>query len=385
VYVDFGIKDEHNRSSHFIPFNILRQPYTRGDVAQDIVEVMLRLWPYLEQSSPQFQDILKNAVVVLIANDLPIVKIRSVLKNKPYREKLLKQVDDPAVIEYFHYSFDEWDARFAPQMVESTLNKFSNLLFSDVLRYSLGQTENSLRFDEFLRDGTSVIFNLGGVRREIKKLLGCLITLGMENAMYARYVIPPWKRTDYFFIIDEFKQFINTSEDAIDVFLSEARKFKVWLILAHQYLGQLTPELVAALQNTQRLVLKLEDDAISMAQRIGKYQPDAEIDQIEDEEARKRSHKHTYNVQEEYELLANDIKDLFVGEGFIRYQHKLEKFKAPYVPDSPASRGELEKLKQWYADTLMVPRDKAVPMVNALFADAAPEKNPQLFHNRVHH
>ena len=106
------------------------------------------------------------------------------------------------MIEYFHYSFDEWDARFAPQMVESTLNKFSNLLFSDVLRYSFGQKENSLRFDELLRDGASVIFNLGGVRREIKKLLGCLITLGMENAMYARYVIPPWKRTDYFFIID---------------------------------------------------------------------------------------------------------------------------------------------------------------------------------------
>ena len=60
VYVDFGIKDRENRSSHFIPYNILKQPYTTGDVAQDIVEVMLRLWPYLEQSSPQFQDILKT-------------------------------------------------------------------------------------------------------------------------------------------------------------------------------------------------------------------------------------------------------------------------------------------------------------------------------------
>jgi hypothetical protein len=374
LYIDFGIKDAENRSSHFLPYNILSQPYTVGDVAQDVVEVMLRLWPYLEQSSPQFQDILKNAVVVLIANDLPIVKLRSVLKNKPYREQLLKQVDDPAVIEYFHYSFDEWDARFAPQMVESTLNKFSNLLFSDVLRYSLGQTQNTLQFDDFLRNGTSVIFNLGGLRREIKKLLGCLITLGMENAMYARDAISPWMRTDYFFIIDEFKQFINTSEDAVDVFLSEARKFKVWLILAHQYLGQLTPELVSALQNTQRLVLKLEDDAFTMAQKIGKYNADWEIDQIEDEEARKRSHKHTFNVREEYELLANDIKDLFVGEGFIRYKHKLEKFKAPYIPDSQTTSKELEKLKLWYAEKLMVPRRVAVPQVNALFATASSQE-----------
>jgi hypothetical protein len=68
--------------------------------------------------------------------------------------------------------------------------------------------------------------------------------------------------------------------------------------------------------------------------------------------------------------LANDIKDLFVGEGFIRYQHKLEKFKAPYVPDSPAAQGELETLKAWYADKLMVPRSTAVPMVNALFTQS---------------
>ena len=104
-----------------------------------------------------------------------------------------------------------------------------------------------------------------------------------------------------------------------------------------------------------------------MAQRIGKYKPDQEIDHIEDEEARKRAHKHTYKPQDEYELLANDIKDLFVGEGFIRYKHKLEKFKAPYVPDSKMTLGELEKLKSWYAEKLMVPRHIAVPEVNSLF------------------
>jgi len=138
-------------------------------------------------------------------------------------------------------------------------------------------------------------------------------------------------------------------------------------MLTHTAVGQLTPELVAALQNTQRLVLKLEDDAISMAQRIGKYKPEIEIDQIEDEEARKRTHKRTFNARDEYELLANDIKDLFVGEGFIRYKHKLEKFKAPYVPDSQTTGEALQQLKTWYAEKLMVPRQTAVPMVNALF------------------
>jgi len=226
------------------------------------------------------------------------------LKDKAYREELLQRVEDPVVIEYFHYRFDDWDKRSASQMVENTLNKFSNLLFSDVLHYSLGQEQNRLNFDTILRDGTSVIINLGGLRREIKKLLGCLITIGMENAMYARDAIPPWERRNYFLMIDEFKQFINIAEDAVDTFLSEARKFKTWLVLAHQYLGELTPELVAALQNTQRIVLKLEDDAISMAQRVGKYKPDLYKHEFEDEEARRRANPLPYNVQEEYELLS---------------------------------------------------------------------------------
>src|SRR5947209_13736602 len=104
-----------------------------------------------------------------------------------------------------------------------------------------------------------------------------------------------------------------------------------------------------------------------MAQRIGKFNPDAEIDQIEDEEARKRAHKHTYKPQDEYELLAKEIKDLFVGEGFIRYKHKLEKFKSPYIPDSQTTTDALETMKGWYAERIMVPRSRAVPMVNSLF------------------
>ena len=73
-------------------------------------------------------------------------------------------------------------------------------------------------------------------------------------------------------------------------------------------------------------------------------------------------------------MLAQDIKDLFVSEGFIRYKHKLEKFKAPYVLDSPAAHDKLQEIKSWYAEKLMVRRDKAVPMVNALFGVSSPQE-----------
>src|SRR3712207_1576956 len=106
-----------------------------------------------------------------------------------------------------------------------------------------------------------------------------------------------------------------------------------------------------------------------MAQKVGKYNPDWNKREPEDEEARKRTNALPFNPNEEYELLANDIKDLLPGEGFIRYQHKLEKFKAAYVPENKTTPAAFVSIKQWYAQELMLPRATAVPMVNALFTE----------------
>jgi len=82
--------------------------------------------------------------------------------------------------------------------------------------------------------------------------------------------------------------------------------------------------------------------------------------------------------------LVNDIKDLFPGEGFIRYKHKLEKFKAAYIPEKTRDTAKLERVKQWYADQLMIPRSVAVPMVNALFSQPPnPQPAPAGFHIRT--
>jgi hypothetical protein len=114
-----------------------------------------------------------------------------------------------------------------------------------------------------------------------------------------------------------------------------------------------------------RISLRLEDDSLQMAQRIGRYEPDWDKRQPEDEEARKRSNPVPYNVNEEYELLAREIKELFVGEGFIKLEHRKEKFKAIRLPDPTTPRAELAKLRTWYAKRLMLDRDTAIRAVDA--------------------
>jgi len=112
-----------------------------------------------------------------------------------------------------------------------------------------------------------------------------------------------------------------------------------------------------------RISLRLEDDSLQMAQRIGKYDPDWDKREPEDEEARKRTNPLPYNVQEEYELLANEIKELFVGESFIKLENRKEKFKALRFPDPATPITELMRLREWYANRLMLPRHKAIEAI----------------------
>ena len=121
---------------------------------------------------------------------------------------------------------------------------------------------------------------------------------------------------------------------------------------------------------------------IEMAQRVAKYQPDWDKRRPEDEEARKRTNPLPYNPNEEYELLPNDIKDLFPGEGFIRYKHKLEKVKAAYIPEKKTESAHLEEVKRWYAKQLMIPRERAMPMVSMLFEAEA--LDPPQYHRKQH-
>jgi hypothetical protein len=371
LYIDFGIKDEANTPTHFLPFNILNQVYSTGDIAIDVIEVFLRMWPYLEQSSPHFQDVAKNGLVTLIENEKTLLNLPKVLSKKGVREGYLEQVMDPAVQNFFHDRFDLWDPKFAPQMLESTLNKISNLLFSEVIRYSLGQKENALNFESILTTRTSVIFNLGGLRKETKRFLGCLLTLGLENAMYARDSKPISERHEYFFIIDEFQMFVNTAEQAFNTFLSESRKFHVREVLAHQYNDQLPIGLSSGLQNTQRIILRLEDDAKIAAGRIGRYDPTSTKREVEDLVTRKKSLPRDYTVEEEQEMWANEIKELFVGEAFVKLEDRTEKIKIDRFPDS-LNPEKLKLIEEYYAKALMTPRSEAIARVHKENYDVVP-------------
>jgi len=143
-------------------------------------------------------------------------------------------VSDPDVVGLFKHRYDKWNSRDAPQMVESTLNKVLLLTFSPQLKHSLGQAHNTLDFQEIINSGTSVIFNLGGLDEETRRFVSCLLTMGFEQATYARKNLAKKDRRDYFFFVDEFQDSVSTNQASFNMFLSEARKCRVWFVGANQ-------------------------------------------------------------------------------------------------------------------------------------------------------
>jgi len=152
--------------------------------------------------------------------------------------------------------------------------------------------------------------------------------------------------------------FVTNSEKSFNRFLSEARKYKVFLIMAHQYSAQLPLQLQAALQNTQRITFRLEDDSLDTAEKITSYESDRVKREVEDTEARKRSLPRDFTPLETFHEKASEIKNLYVGEAFIKLENRLEKVLVNKFPTDVSTDKEIEEIEMYYAELLMVSREE---------------------------
>src|SRR4051795_3776072 len=183
IYLDLPAAAAQGR---YLPFNYLDQPYDDHAMAQLVAEACRRAWPELATGAPTFENILKHSVIALRQNQQPLSKLADLLVDRDYREGLLRNVTDEQVVRLFHVRMDNW-GRDEAHMKESTLNRADLLTLSPVLRHSLGSLENRLSFREIIDAGRSLIISLARpLQEDTKRLLGCLITVGMENAALAR-------------------------------------------------------------------------------------------------------------------------------------------------------------------------------------------------------
>jgi hypothetical protein len=145
-------------------------------------------------------------------------------------------------VRFFTERFERW-GREQRLQIESSLRRIFLLSFSPVLRDSLGQRANRLDFHHLLASNASLIVNLALPDGDARKLFGCLLTVGAEQAALARTAVPTDERPGHYLIVDEFGEFSAQSEESLAQILSLCRKFGLYLVLAHQTWGQTSERL----------------------------------------------------------------------------------------------------------------------------------------------
>lgn len=219
-------------------------PAERPLVTAGLVSAFKSIWR--ESWGPRLEYILANTLAALLeAPNTSLLGINRMLSDEGYRDWVVRQVSDPFVRAFWTDEFAHYDARFLREAIAPIQNKLGQLLLSPLLRNVLGQTRTKVNL-RFMMDHRRVfIANLakGRLGTEPANLLGALLVAQFQHAAMSRADIPESERIDFHLLIDEFHNFTT---ETLATALSEARKYRLSLTLAHQYLAQLTPETSAA-------------------------------------------------------------------------------------------------------------------------------------------
>ena len=229
-----------------IAFNVVEQvePHLRHLVASGLIGVFQKLWA--DSWGPRLEYILRNAILAIL--DFPgstLLGVVRMLSDKSYRKRVVANIKDPVVKAFWEKEFSGYADKFASEAVSPIQNKVGQFLSSSLMRNIIGQVKSSIDIRDIMDNGKILIMNLskGRIGEDNSALLGAMMITKIQLASMSRVDIPEKDRRDFYLYIDEFQNF---STDSFANILSEARKYRLNLILAHQYIEQLSEKVKPA-------------------------------------------------------------------------------------------------------------------------------------------
>ena len=253
-FLDFIPPWRINDVVHFNPadmefpvgFNILEivNENQKHLVASGLMGVFKKIWP--DVWSARMEYILLNCVLALL--DTPgstLLGISRILADKDFRKKIVENVKDPVVKGFWVNEFAKYTDKFASEAIAPVQNKVGQFLSNTVIRNIVAQPKSTIDIRKIMDERKILIVNLskGQVGEDSSKLLGGMLITRLQLAAMERVDILEKDREDFYLYVDEFQNFATESFANI---LSEARKYRLNLITAHQYIEQLEEEVASA-------------------------------------------------------------------------------------------------------------------------------------------
>lgn len=228
-----------------ISFNVMEDvgPEKRHLVVSGLMSTFKKIW--VDAWSARMEYILTNALLVLIEYpDTTLLSVNRLFSDKAYRTQVVNYCKDPAVKAFWTEEFANYTDRFAAEALPAIQNKIGQFTGNPLIRNIIGQPHSSFDIRKVMDEKKILIMNLskGLVGETNANLLGSMLTTRIYLAAMSRADLPlDQMRTmpNFYFYVDEFQSFANATFANI---LSEARKYHLNLIIAHQYIEQMEEE-----------------------------------------------------------------------------------------------------------------------------------------------
>ncbi|MFA5095139.1 MAG: CxxC-x17-CxxC domain-containing protein [Candidatus Paceibacterota bacterium] len=225
-----------------IGFNVLEliDPKYKHLVASGLMGIFTKIWA--NAWSARMEYILNNAILALL--DTPgstLLGIPRMLVDKDYRQKIITNLKDPVIKAFWVHEYEAWQDKFRNEAIAPIQNKVGQFLSTSIIRNIVGQSISTINIFDIMNEGKIFLVNVskGRIGEDNSSLLGGMIITKIQLAAMERVRIPEEVRKDFYLYVDEFQNFVT---DAFAGILSEARKYRLNLTVAHQYTAQLITE-----------------------------------------------------------------------------------------------------------------------------------------------
>ncbi len=250
--IDFDVSDRATPYG-FNPLSFIHVD-KRPLAASGLVQVFKHLW--LDSWGPRLEYILRNCLVSLL--DFPNAKLADIpklLSDRSFRAKVIKFIRSEETKNFWIDEFEKYPERLRLESISPIQNKVGAFLQNALLRKIITEPEKPLNLRRAMDEGKIILVNLakGSIGEDTANLLGSLLISRFDLAALSRSDTPEEDRRDFLLYMDEFHNFTTQS---LVFMLSELRKYRLSLVLAHQYLSQLEPRIRdAILGNVGTVVL----------------------------------------------------------------------------------------------------------------------------------
>lgn len=255
-----------------LSFNVLAcgRPDQKALLVSGVIAGFKKIWG--EFFGPRMEHIMRNALFALL--EVPGTSLLSLLRflsERGYRDGIVRRLSDPVVKAFWDREFGSWSSKFQVEAVAPILNKAGAFASNPVLRHIIGQSRSTLDLRAVMDEGRVLLCNLskGRIGEDASALLGSFLITGLQLAAMSRADMREVDRRDFYLAVDEFQ---NYATDSFATILSEARKYRLSLTLAHQYLAQVPEETLSAVWGNAGSMIVFQvgvEDAESLAEQLG--------------------------------------------------------------------------------------------------------------------